>query len=537
MKKFLIPSLVVASLFAQTTNANLQKQINKLEQELKTLQQQVKQNSQLTIQNMKKVNPLFTNSHLFFSLDLRSAFDFIDKETTKGFGYTTDDYSNPGTFIINPNKNIIGKQKHTGQVWSNRFIVTGVARPSDNLKATIKLEMNKVFGPSNINQMNNPFQNFDWVSNETADDNVVRIKSAWFNYFFGPDNGLMFSIGRRPSTEGFPANLKSEDNPNHPPAHIVNMEFDGISADADSDALSHIWSKFGDWGTSILICMGRGYSNTNGKWSLNNNEPDYTKAADRANADFAGFMITPYNDGQYSVRILSMWAWNLVGFKMDIQKELGINYQSARSFYNLYVSNPAAAQQLLQKNPTLAAKFQAVMENGISSSMQVLGNYYGADLTLEAQGIGNTDNDFLNNTTAFIDFAISQTRPDSGKRMLGSTDRKFGDSIWVGADMPGLNDNDRFGISYVHGTKYWRNFSYGEDTLAGSIAAVRGNAYDVYYNHQIIPHLTLQLRYTYLKYNNPGSDAFFGDMGDPEFKAFNWVDKATDIRAYIRYQF
>ncbi len=510
MKKFLIPSLVVASLFAQTTNANLQKQINKLEQELKTLQQQVKQNSQLTIQNMKKVNPLFTNSHLFFSLDLRSAYDYIRKETTSGIGYDAiPELTNPGTFDI---KNIhpVGEETHTGEVWSNRFIVTGVARPSDNLKATIKLEMNKVFGPSNINQVNNPFQNFDWVNNETADDNTVRVKSAWFNYFFGPDNGLMFSIGRRPSTEGFPANLKSEDNPNHPPAHIVNMEFDGISTDADSDALSHIWSKFGDWGTSILLCMGRGYSNTNGKWSLNSDEPDYTKAGDRANADFAGFMITPYNDGQYSVRILSMWAFNLVGFRM-------------------YDSNTSATTYNQQMRD---------FQNGLwKADMKVLGNYYGADLTLEAQGIGNTDNDFLNNTTAFIDFAISQTRPNSGETMLGSSDDRFGRSIWVGADMPGFRDNDRMGISFVHGSKYWRNFSYAEDTLAGSIAAVRGNAWDVYYNYQIIPHLTLQARFTYLDYSHPGSDAFFGDMGNPENTQFSWVDKATDLRAYIRYQF
>ncbi len=505
MKKFLIPSLVVASLFAQTTNADLQKQINKLEQELKTLQQQVKQNSQLTIQNMKKVNPLFTNSHLFFSLDLRSAYDYIRKETTSGLSYKgIPDFLNPGTFYLG-NIAPTGEKTHTGAVWTNRFIITGVARPSDNLKATIKLEMNKVFGPSNINQVNNPFQNFDWVTNETADDNTVRVKSAWFNYFFGPDNGLMFSIGRRPSTEGFPANLKSEDNPNHPPAHIVNMEFDGISADADSDALSHLWSKFGDWGSEFLICMGRGYSNTNGKWSLNSDEPDYTKAMDKANADFAGFMFTPYNDGQYSARILSMWAWNLVGFRMMPNDG----------------SNPA----------------YSTSDYPYMAKMETLGNYYGADLTLEAQGIGNTDNDFLNNTTAFIDFAISQTRPNSGQTMLGSSNDRFGRSIWVGADMPGLNDNDRFGISFVHGSKYWRNFSYAEDTLAGSIAAVRGNAWDVYYNHQIIPHLTAQLRFTYLDYAYPGSDAFFGDMGNPDNKQFSWVDKATDLRAYIRYQF
>ncbi len=125
--------------------------------------------------------------------------------------------------------------------------------------------------------------------------------------------------------------------------------------------------------------------------------------------------------------------------------------------------------------------------------------------------------------------------------MLGSNKDETGRCIWIGADMPGAGDNDRFGVSYVHGSKYWRSFTYGEDTLAGSIAAVRGHAFDAYYTHQIIPHLTAQLRYTYIKYNHPGSDTFFGDMGDPSTTKMgmpvNYVKKAQDVRAYIRYRF
>jgi hypothetical protein len=121
-------------------------------------------------------------------------------------------------------------------------------------------------------------------------------------------------------------------------------------------------------------------------------------------------------------------------------------------------------------------------------------------------------------------------------RMLGSTENKSGHSIWVGADMP-AGDSGRIGISFVKGSKYWRSFTYGEDTLAGSIAAVRGRAYDIYYNREIIPHLTAGIRFTYISYDYPGSDAFFGDMGDPDFTAFSYVDKARDFRAYIRYNF
>jgi uncharacterized Fe-S cluster protein YjdI len=78
--------------------------------------------------------------------------------------------------------------------------------------------------------------------------------------------------------------------------------------------------------------------------------------------------------------------------------------------------------------------------------------------------------------------------------------------------------------------------TYGEDTLAGSIAAVRGTAFDVYYNRSIIEHLSANVRATYFDYNYAGSDSFFGDAGNPD-TTNDYVTKATDIRAYIKYSF
>jgi len=90
-------------------------------------------------------------------------------------------------------------------------------------------------------------------------------------------------------------------------------------------------------------------------------------------------------------------------------------------------------------------------------------------------------------------------------------------------------------VNYVHGSKYFRPMTYSEDTLAGSIAAVRGNAFDVYYIKNIVEHLTASIRATYLDYDYAGSEAFFGVAGDPDQN--DYVEKATDIRAYIRYNF
>jgi len=523
MKKLLLSATVVAGLFAAPTVDSLQKQINELQKQLKELKAEQKtQNDRY----YKKVAPVVTNSHLFWSYDLRTSYDAISKETTAGALYTvTPDLSNPGTFTIKKANNTgsyqSDKKNHTGQVLSNRVILTGVIKPSDSLKATVRIEANKVFGMNSINQMSNPFQNVDWVANETPDDANIRIKEAFFNYYFGDD--FMFSAGRRPATNGFPANLREEDPANSPLAHLINMEFDGFSFEIGNGEFSKLSSKFADWGTWMKFCLGRGYSNTNGKWSLTNTQPDYTKDYSSHHADFGGFLLIPYDDGQYSIKTETVWAFNLQGFEMSMPN----------------------AQYDFMKNNYTAQQIAGMLATGgeINATMPTLGNYFGENIIFEAQGIGNDNfssdalNNFLDETTAFISYAFSQTRPKNGQRMLGSTDKKSGHSIWVGADMPGFRDNDRLGFNYVHGSKYWRNFTYGEDTLAGSIAAVRGNAYEIYYNAQIIPHLTAGLRYTYIKYNYPGSDSFFGDMGDPEFKAFSYVDRATDIRAYIRYKF
>ena len=322
----------------------------------------------------------------------------------------------------------------------------------------------------------------------------------------------MFSAGRRPATNGFPANLREGDDPESPLAHLINMEFDGFSFKIGNGEFSKISDKLGDFGTWLKFCAGRGYSSATGKWPTNF-APSYSKNDALKNMDFAGFIFVPYDDGQYSVWTETVWAWHVQGYQ--------INYTGF--------------------NPT-------TYEANATATMQDFGNYFGENVMFKADGIGDGISDFLDDTKAFISYAYSKTKTNGTNTILNyptplgliniPAKSHSGHSIWIGADMPGFKDGDRFGVSYVKGSKYWRSFTYGEDTLAGSIAAVRGHAYDVYYNTEIIPHLTAGLRYTYIKYDHAGSDGFFGVMADPDLADnFSYVKKATDIRAHIRYNF
>ena len=127
--------------------------------------------------------------------------------------------------------------------------------------------------------------------------------------------------------------------------------------------------------------------------------------------------------------------------------------------------------------------------------------------------------------------------------MLGSPDDETGTSFWVGTQMPNLTGG-KFGLEYNHGSKYWRPFTYGEDTMIGSKMAVRGNAYEAYWTQPLIKDVfSMQIRYTYLDYEYTGSNAFFGDDGTPltmsEAVGNNMdpVETAQDLRVYFRYRY
>jgi hypothetical protein len=461
MKKLILSTLAVGALFAQQNASDLEAKVKQLEKEVKELKQ-------LALQNSKKVNPIAANDHLYWQYTLQTNADII------GYKLTNND-------------------KKANNIFSNKITLTGVAKPSDNLKATLRIVAYNIFGTNG--NTNTSSQNTNSLANETPDDTNIRVRDAFFNYYFGPNNGLMFSAGRRPATEGFPANLRNNDNPNSPLAHLVNMEFDGFSFEIGNSIWSDLSEKFSDWGTWIKFCAGRGFSPNEGY-----NSPTPYAKNDKIN-DFAGFIFVPYDDGQYSLKTETIKAWNVRG-----------------------LTNP--------KDP---------------NSMSALGDYFGFNAVVAANGIGNDNfesealNNFLDNTTAFISFAMSKTLPKGNNSMLGSQNSRFGKSIWIGAQMPADEDGiTNFGFNFVHGTKYWRSMTYGEDTLIGSIAATRGLAYELYYNGQIIPHLNWGIRGTFIKYKYTGSNGTFGADGTPiniDSDTSGAVKYAKDLRVYIRYNF
>ncbi len=490
MKKIIVLSTIAVFATAIYADDNMQAQIDALKAQIEQLQKmQNKKIAKLekkTKRNTKKisaVNKLANNDNLKFGIDFRTAYDYIDYKRADG-------------------------SRDTNDVFTNRLWMKMAYAPTNNISFFGTLSYYKVYGQEA--QPHPGMDQMDWVVNSTAGStNDLRVKEAFFLYkndtFLGMDIPWTASVGRRPSTDGLLVNYRDDQKAKSAIGHNINMEFDGAS-------IYYLLENVTDVpGMSLKFCFGRGMSdvnsrysgidkNSDGTYSMNPNN-NYGDTPGFSNTDLVGILFNPYDDGQYSLHTVWFDAFNLPG---------------------MYATGTTNKYDFKQH-----------------------GDVQGGAVSFIADGIGDGITDMLDDTIFFASVAYSKTNPDNGKTMLGSSKNETGTSYYVGANWPcQLIDDARVGVEYNHGSKYWRSFTYGEDTLAGSKLAVRGDAYEVWFNKDLIGKiLTAQVRYTYIDYKYTGSNAFFGDGGTPMTMSDaidagqNPIDSSQDVRVYLRYRY
>ena len=498
-----------------TGGDDLRAELEQLKQEIAELKKaQAKINLKALKKQIREIKAHDAGDNIKWNVDFRTAYDVI------GYKYN------------------IGSSSWNG-IFTNRLWLGMAFAPTSNLVFKGLISYYKAYGQSTSQSMN-AFNYFDWIVNETPNPaGELRLKEAYWLYFgdsfLGADIPWTASFGRRPATDGLLANYREDQKPKSPIGHIINTEFDGASFKFNLENVTGISGMY------FKLCMGRGMTNANirygaiqpniqglvgrggrtGAFVINNmSGSEYTRVNNYSNTDLAGFIFVPYDDGQYSVHTTAFKAWDLPG---------------------IVITDQTAGGQYL-------ANFQQV------------GNMYGAAVSFLAQGIGDGISDMLDDTNAFVSFAWSKTDPKGNNQMLGMTmmtptgpvvlgaapgQSETGTSIYLGANWPcQLIEDARVGVEYNHGSKYWRSFTYAEDTLAGSKLATRGNAYEVWFNKELIGKmLTAQLRYTYIDYKYTGSQGFFAnggtpiDVDDAAAMGMQAIDKAQDLRLYIRYRY
>ncbi len=507
MKKFLAPILIGAGVAScALADESLQAQLEEMKKqiaELKAAQEKI--NVEALQRQIREVKAHTAGDNVKFNIDFRTGYDIVDYKLKGG-----EDVDN--------------------SIWTNKLILGMAAQPRDDLVFRGSLGVYKSFGNTSSFGANG-YQNMDWYATQTPGDSTLRLREAYFLYFgkIG-DVDYTASFGRRPSVDGFLVNLR-EDNadPASPIGHNINMEFDGASFMFNVEKITSVSGMY------FKLCLGRGNSDAEAKYPtftgfpvmIDGVTPSYAQTPyvksdfDSPNMDMAGILAQLYDDGQFKVMANYFQGWNMMGA-------------------NFSYANGSDASE------------------GYSVNMTDVGDLSGGAVSLQVSGL-SYESDFLMDTTVFASFAWSETDPQgkhnvivdpstgtigSTTEMLGSSESKTGTSYYVGVQIPGFFESDKIGFEYNHGSKYWRSFTYGEDTLVGSKLAARGDAYEVYYNLPILSkNLTAQLRYTYIDYEYTGSDMFFGSTGMPmkvdDVAAMGYpvVDKASDLRLVLRYRY
>ena len=399
-----------------------------------------------------------------------------------------------------------GTTKKNKDLFSNRLWLNMAYKTDSNVIFKGQLSYNKAYGADMQNNRGKGYDQFDWVTNESLTDSNIKLRQAYWLYlgedFLGTGIHWTASLGRRPSTTGFLSHLREDDIAQSPLGHIIDTEFDGGSALFKLENLTEVA------GMSIKLCAGQGGTNAKARFTSDTN---YVSDSTTSMEDIrlAGVIFVPYDDGQIKLKTTFFQAFNLPGMTMG--------------------------------------------ERGFKQGLSTKGDETGGAISLLVNGL-NEDIEFLDNTKIFASYAFSKTQPDAGERMLGSSDDETGDSFWIGTQVPVSFLGGKFGLEYNKGSKYWRSFTYAEDTMIGSKMAVRGDAIEAYYTQPLTKSLDAQVRYTKINYDYSGSNGFFGDGGNPmkisdikagansgnpmmQRVAGQVVEEAEDIRAYIRYRF
>jgi hypothetical protein len=514
MRKFIALSAIAALTTSAFAAEDLSAKIADLESQLKALNAKV-----------NEVKAHDANDNIKWDVNFRTSMDNIQYKLANG-----GSASNPDLL--------------TNRLWLNM----GYAVDQNNVfKGT--LSYNKAYGDSmNHSQANtNPgFADFDWVTNENANGNELKVKEAYWLYmndtFLGTEHPWTASFGRRPSTDGLGISIRDNAEAKSPLAHTVNVEFDGASFKFDN-----LLPTPGD---SFKICLGRGLTNASPRFDMFN--PAYAAntnttallgptASHTKDVDMYGFIFVPYDNGQYSVSTNWARADHLIGFTQSSMN----NFNAAWALYTsggAYDFNRDGDTSDPGESMTGAGNLLANLNSNMPAFSDV-GSIELATAMFKAEGIGSGISAYLDDTKLFASYAMSKTHPNANG-MLGSTESKTGQSYWIGINAPcPLTADGRWGVEWNKGSKYWRPVTYAEDTMVGSKIAARGTALEAYYIKPLTKALTGSLRATQIKYDYTGSNSFFGADGAPMTMdqavaaGMNPVKEATDVRVAVTYKF
>lgn len=328
-------------------------------------------------------------------------------------------------------------------LYTNRFGLDVHAKATQDVTVNARLLMYKVFGAQDDNAITNSgnapyFADrvgvFDGTLGHVPSSSYMNVDRAYATWSNIADKDMWFSVGRRPSTNGAPSNLKlNNPRPGNggTPSLLVDYAFDGMTFGyaPDIDGLPGAYGK---------VCYGRGFESGFRK----------TPGNSLSDTDMLGVAIIPIDTDP-----LRVWTqWNR-----------GFNIFDAPTMSNTYF--------------------------GDTSPKINLGDieWWGVGAMGKMKKVGPGDLNW------FADVGLSITHPNQNvSSQFGfqglltgaffapeapSSKKGTGLALGLRYDLP---SKTKFGFEFNHGSKNWITFAPAADDMWTSKVGTRGNVYEMY---------------------------------------------------------
>ncbi|MGW8194273.1 MAG: DUF3373 family protein [Desulforhopalus sp.] len=415
-----LPTLTMAA--GDSKVADLEKKIEELSRQLDELRgamaTQAKQN-QVLAENVEELEDNYDE------IDEKSEeWDLAARFKLSGDFRSRLDYYSADT--------VFGRDLDNDTLWTNRFRLNMRVKATENVEFKGRLAMYKTWGNQSAwtDASGAMWPVFDGnVTRTPIESSAFYVDRAFVNWNNIGGLPVWFSIGRRPTTDGPPAQIRmGVDERLATPMAFMDWPFDGIST-------GYAWN----WGpeamgdSRIRFCYGRGFEA--GLLNTNVNSID--------DMDFAGFSWDVMKKGDRFLYLQSYMAFNV------------INYPN----------------------------FQDPIINQAFGEMSGIGPRRNLGDIWHSAGVYQ---DKFMDLNYFLAGGWSQTQPFNSTGMFNDPFSPFGPntsdedgySVYMGVryDL----EKWKFGAEWNYGSQYWLSMTPGNDDIYQAKLATRGNVFELY---------------------------------------------------------
>ena len=373
--------------------------------------------------------------------------------------------------------------------FTNRFRLDMRAKALENVEFKGRLAMYKTWGMQNDPMAAPGMTTALWDGNATRqpNDSILRVDRAFVNWNNIGGVPVWFSIGRRPTTDGPPTQLRmNSDERLATPTAVMDYPFDGVSVGYAYNNLFGLQDAPG----RIRFCWGRGF-----EAGLNPTTAGTNQGIN--DMDFAGASWDIYKKGSRFVYLQSFAAMDLINYP-------SFSDPLTNKYYDWAMGGRKNVGKLYHTSGVYQDKWQNL-------------NYFGM---LGWSRTDPNDQGMMNTAASMFNLEPKTTSSKNGYIV----------DVGVRYDIP--DSLFKIGAEYNHGSKYWVGLTPGNDDLysAGKLAT-RGNVYEVY-GIMDIPggeavskygKAFMRLGYQHYDYNYTGS-------GDWNFMPVKMSDAATSFQ-------